>query len=336
MKRNDAESKLLARLIADERSLPQPERDWTALEAGFFARLEDPIEIPKKRIHPATYAAFAVAAGVAVALYFRPHTEPIPLLTEVPAATTETSPLNAIAGDALAPGSELRTTAEALRVEHSGRALWTLEPDSSARLRRDGELIVIELASGSVDAEVTPDQTPETFVVEAGDVRVAVHGTKFRVERRGESVDVSVREGVVSVSSPSAPAVKLVAPASKSFSASKPEPAPEPSHAHATAAPRRTGPLEPTIGDVEAGVSRIQSAAQGCFARHTAAKDGVQVSVRSTIVLSVRPDGKVTVQGFDPPLHPAVDACTRGAVSGVRFATSQRGIELTRVLELGR
>ncbi|MEI9949618.1 MAG: FecR domain-containing protein [Pseudomonadota bacterium] len=44
-----------------------------------------------------------------------------------------------------------------------------------------------------------PNPKPETFAVEVGGTRVAVHGTAFRVERVAERVQVEVSEGTVAV-----------------------------------------------------------------------------------------------------------------------------------------
>ncbi len=354
MKRADVDANLLERLIADERSLPTPERDWGRIEQGILARLAEPVGTSARRVAAANAtvepparsvrsviflgAGLAAAAGLALfaASLVQPEQASRAAPRERPAAISAGKTSKA---EALAAQAPRKAGAGSGHAEHDGRAHWTLEPGSVARVRHDGAVVVIELDSGSIDAEVEPGHAAESFVVEAGDVRVAVHGTEFRVERQGEMVDVSVWEGVVSVHSKAEPlGMKLAAPASKRWAFGQLALA-EPTPAHAPTAARGTrsaGQLEPTISEVEAGVSRIQAAAQACFARHTTAKDGVQVSVRSSVALAVRPDGSVVPRGFDPPLHPAVDACTRAELAKIRFATSQRGIELSRALELGR
>lgn len=60
--------------------------------------------------------------------------------------------------------------------------------------------ILVVLERGSVDCEVAPRRGRPAFVVQAGDVRVRVVGTRFSVRRAGErEVRVSVDHGAVEV-----------------------------------------------------------------------------------------------------------------------------------------
>ena len=61
-----------------------------------------------------------------------------------------------------------------------------------------GILVVVE--KGKVDCEVTPRKDRPPFVVQAGNVRVRVVGTRFVVARDGGAVRVSVAHGAVEVS----------------------------------------------------------------------------------------------------------------------------------------
>ncbi|MEA2753200.1 MAG: transrane sensor [Myxococcales bacterium] len=61
-----------------------------------------------------------------------------------------------------------------------------------------GILVVVE--KGQVDCEVTPRKDRPPFVVQAGNVRVRVVGTRFVVARDGGAVRVSVAHGAVEVS----------------------------------------------------------------------------------------------------------------------------------------
>jgi hypothetical protein len=215
-----------------------------------------------------------------------------------------------------------------------GRVHWQLGPDGQASAQRDGRGLLLRLTEGSIEVEVDPGDDPEQVTVAAGEVRVVVHGTKFRVEHLQETVNVTVHEGVVAVSAPAVPnPVRLAAPSSTTF-ASKKEGARQRDSGATPASPLL--PVEPSIGDVENAVARLQQAAQGCFERHTAAASGVQVTARTNVVLAVQPNGTATARAFDPPLSPAVQGCTRAALSAIRLAPSQRGIEVTRALDLGR
>src|SRR5205085_6851243 len=59
--------------------------------------------------------------------------------------------------------------------------------------------LTIELAYGSVHADVVPRAEGEAFAVEIEHTRVAVHGTSFTVSREGDRVVVEVAHGSVAV-----------------------------------------------------------------------------------------------------------------------------------------
>lgn len=83
-----------------------------------------------------------------------------------------------------------------------GEAALTLAADSDVRVRgSDSEGWVIELTRGQIECEVAPRRGRPAFVVQAGDARVSVVGTRFSVAREGDSAAVSVREGQVRVES---------------------------------------------------------------------------------------------------------------------------------------
>ncbi len=342
----------LRHVVEDERRLEPRERDWSRVQAKLEQMLAEPVpERPaRRRARPFAVlaAAAALAAGATLAFQGREaassHAHP---------TSPESAPV--VRGDSLTTGSELAAAANSVAVEHANHAHWTLLPDSRAVVTRNGSVIELDLQSGSVDVEVVPQPVAETFVVLAANVRVAVHGTKFRVTRASEHVEVTVSEGVVAVSRrDQTTPVRLAAPASGAFeldgtprtldraSASNEHPTParhgalpgaDRAESHQPSAPL---PLEPSIGEVEAGVSRVLERTQGCFERHTAAQSGVQVSARTTIHFQVLADGRIPSTTFDPPLAPNVQACADRAIRELRLAQSQRGIDVTRVLELSR
>lgn len=83
---------------------------------------------------------------------------------------------------ALADGSELELgAASALRVREN-----------------DGQVLSLELVRGRARFSVRPNG-PRLWTVDAGEVRVQVHGTRFWVRRDEADVGVSVEEGLVSV-----------------------------------------------------------------------------------------------------------------------------------------
>jgi hypothetical protein len=90
-----------------------------------------------------------------------------------------------------------------LRFTLEGVATWTLEPHGRVVVRTVSEPHVVELEHGTLVAEVVPrhdtDELVESFAVEAGTTRVAVHGTVFSVQRSGDRVTVDVMRGSVAV-----------------------------------------------------------------------------------------------------------------------------------------
>ena len=254
-------------------------------------------------------------------------------------------------------------------------------------------MVTLRLDAGSLSAEVTHAERPESFVVHAGATRIAVHGTRFSVQRRQARVLVHVTEGVVAVSplhaaasaqerwllhapargdfsedgsaghviarevekpkpnatrsraSRRAPAASTHVPAAPSGSATAEQSVPEgaeslegqpPAELSAEAGAPAEIPATLSIGDVEAGLTQVIDALSGCFQQHMPARGDMRVTARTTLTLSVGPDGRIASSQFNPPLAPNVSACALRASGAVRFAASQEGASLTRILELRR
>jgi hypothetical protein len=82
-----------------------------------------------------------------------------------------------------------------------GEAALDVGPESTLRVSGDDDRgVLVELDHGDVEFEVAPRKHRPPFVVEAGDVRVRVVGTRFRVHR-SPGVRVDVAHGVVEVTS---------------------------------------------------------------------------------------------------------------------------------------
>lgn len=111
----------------------------------------------------------------------------------------------AMDGNTLGLNQELEAGAEPIVVGHAGVAQWTLAPEGKARLAIQGRYLTVRLDVGRIDAEVVPSNQPESFAVEAGTLRVAVHGTRFAVEKIEGFIDVTVTEGTVVVGSKGQP-----------------------------------------------------------------------------------------------------------------------------------
>jgi len=101
----------------------------------------------------------------------------------------------------LAAGMGVATSRGEARLSLPGGSLALLEPDSAvgvARLDPDG--VELTLASGALFVHAAK-LGQGSLAVRAGDYRVVVHGTGFRVERRGGHVSVGLWHGSVEVRS---------------------------------------------------------------------------------------------------------------------------------------
>jgi FecR protein len=315
-------------------------------------------------------AAGLVAVAAVATLVMARKPAPAPAK---PMAKLSHAPLN---GDQLALGTRVTAGNQPLLVEHQGRARWTLEPHATALVSDAGEFLTVKLESGALSAAVVPNPKPETFAVEVGDTRVAVHGTAFRVERVGERVQVEVSEGTVAVEASgthSSPAfllrrdsrgsfaldghtgsvegnasavvangsgrshrtvVKVASVAHGHVSAPALQPA-KPDVSAEPAQPAPALPVQPSISDIESGVSSALELMNRCFREQTRST-GIHVSASTGLTLSVAGDGTIQSVTFAPPLAPAVEDCAVTGLRALTFAHSVDGVTFTRLLELER
>lgn len=356
----ESREETLKRLVYDARAEAPTELDWSELERRLMSEVaRTPRERPRS-LHPFLGLAFAAAAGLVLFFIAQRGRAPVPQVSPRMVEATLERNEN---GDALAPSSRVTADRREVSVEHAGRALWTLAPHSAAILAERDTRIRLLLERGSVLSQVVPSPRPETFVVEAAQARVAVHGTVFRVSLEGERVVVDVREGTVAVGARgAAPAFFLRAPAHGDFAADgrsgsidgrpvgatserRPEPvrgAPSkvssaaPAASTSPPAPSAELPLEPSINDIETGISQIVETTTDCFSRLTQSADGVQIMVRTALSLQISDTGAVSNVDFQPPLSPEVEECAAAGIAQVSFAPSKQGTQVTRLLELKR
>jgi ferric-dicitrate binding protein FerR (iron transport regulator) len=377
------EEQALDSLVSELRELPAPDLDWDRVEARlmnaprpasssaaqvFFARLRVPAA-----------ALLAVATGV---FLFAPRHTAAPATPPKPMARVQIGPVN---GDALALGTRVTAGNNKVEVEHVGRAHWSLDPHATASVTNAGEFLTVRLESGALSASVVQQPKPETFAVEVGGTRVAVHGTAFRVERVGDRVLVEVTEGVVAVEPTSAhsdPSFLLRRGSRGSFgldgrtgtvegnaspvmrgsgpkshreiarvAVPSPQPAPTAPAASAPVAadsalpaeapvpvavtPAPALPQQPSISDIEGGVSTAVELMNRCFRDKTQSTE-IRVSVSTGMTLIVAGDGTVQSVTFEPPLAPAVEDCGVAGLRQLSFAQSVAGATFTRLLELKR
>ena len=370
------EERALDRLISELREQSPAELDWQRVEARLLAE-PTPKPANASSFHRLRWpAAGLVAVAATIALIAqRAHTNLVARVP-TPVARVASGPLN---GDRLALGVHVTAGNQPLVVEHAGRARWTLEPHATALVADAGEYLTVRLESGAISAQVVPNPKLETFAVEVGGTRVAVHGTAFRVERDDDGVRVAVSEGTVAVEpvgTRAAPAFLLrrdsrgsfafdgrtgsvegnasvvsvtaeqshreVAPSASSVVPRSPAPLtrtlpalPTPAlSAHdATSAPAL--PLQPSISDIETGVSAALELMNGCF-RDKTKSTGIHVSASTGVTISVTGDGAVRSATFAPPLAPAVEDCAVSGMRNLSFARSLEGVTFTRVFELSR
>ncbi len=95
-------------------------------------------------------------------------------------------------------------------------------------------------------------------------------------------------------------------------------------------------PFEPTIGEVEAGVSALIDGVSRCLKEKTNDAGNVRIIVRTSVTLEIAPDGSVSAATFSPPLSPGVHECSTEEAYAVRFPASIEGASVTRLLELSR
>jgi ferric-dicitrate binding protein FerR (iron transport regulator) len=350
----------LRRLVRAARAEKPAELDWQRIEERLLQETRRATPPAVRSRSPWAWTALAAAALVAIWL--------VGVRTHVASPETRSARIDATDplrrdGDAMAVGARLATTERAVTVDHAGRASWTLAPNSGARLADKAERITVQLERGSVLSRVVPDPKPETFVVEAAGTRVAVHGTVFRVALEGGRVVVHVSEGTVAVGPiGAAPSFLLKAPARGDFAAdgrsgnveggppdqrearrAAPLKAPRTRPQSATtasgvAAPAVSSelPNEPSINDIELGISRVVDVAADCFSQHIQSADGVQVTVHTALSLQIASSGVVSDIGFQPPLSPETERCAADGIARIEFAASKQGAKVTRLLELKR
>ncbi len=220
LKQGDA---VLDQLVAEAREVNAPEMDWDRIEAKLLDRVErsehEVRAVAEHRGRPAPWLALGgLAAAAAVALTLAvPHNKPMAQLP-TPSSGGSAGELSfqkgggevtvggkkARSGAVARPGSVVEAHGASAVFAAAGRVSWLLEDDSSITVERGGssQTVILALKQGAVEAQVTPVPAGEAFAVDVDSIRVAVHGTHFRVARNGDNVTVDLTEGVVSIGVP--------------------------------------------------------------------------------------------------------------------------------------
>jgi len=188
----EEERKALRKVLSESGSERTPEVDFHRI-AEHLAALPRPSPVRPAPLRLLLAPAALAAAG---ALFYFAQSEDRAPVAPAPVAAEHQGPAN---GDQMVPGMVVTAGDQRRTVSHPGRVAWTLEPGSHATLLTVGEVVTIRLDTGSISAEVVPTARPESFAVEVGEFRVAVHGTMFRVAVATRGIDVDVSEGSVLV-----------------------------------------------------------------------------------------------------------------------------------------
>ena len=166
------------------------EETWSRIKRNVFAQLDAeeaqrPIFDPriKRRLLPVwAFALSGAAAAILVTLLVRRPNPPAIAQVAAPSRiVTDTSGTHVSYGE--------------LGLDVAAQSALVVSGDDE-----HGRLVVLD--RGSVTCEVAPRHGRPPFVVQAGDVRVTVVGTRFSVSRNEESATVSVEHGTVEIASP--------------------------------------------------------------------------------------------------------------------------------------
>jgi hypothetical protein len=136
----------------------------------------------RRRVLAFALAGAAIAAGVFTVREWRQAAAPITRAAQVADAATE-----------------ITTTASGSHIDIAGAALDVAPRSAVSVGGGPGGATVVVLERGSVTCEVAPRTARAPFVVQAGQTRVTVIGTRFTVRRVGDHAAVSVEHGLVEV-----------------------------------------------------------------------------------------------------------------------------------------
>jgi len=359
---------VLDQLIEAARSEPGPAIDFDQLQATVRKVWLGRVSVqPRVLLHWRLAGAVAVAVSFFIGGWFgHAHHQSEEGTNSVHEA------MHALDGRALLVGQELDSGREPLTVNHPGIAQWTLGPEGIARLSAKGEYLTVRLDIGRIDVEAVHSNRRESFAVETGPLRIAVHGTAFSVQKHNDSVEVSVSSGTVIVGPSGQPGqtkgTLLTVPHSQRFAINsnpsvEPEPTREqpPSGAPAlrikgigpVPVPSTNNPAEEASASVEippndhparvelqAALDAVRAAAARCFAQAKASEatrdSHVTVRVDTQLSIAIAPSGKIGEASFEPPIPGAILECTQREFADWSTSPSKLGGLASRPIMLVR
>jgi ferric-dicitrate binding protein FerR (iron transport regulator) len=214
-----------AEAIADLRAEAGPELGWDEIRAKIHWESSASMRrlpAPRRWRRPALGlgVALAVAVGV-VALVGGGRSPELPVaptssertvatqveVSTLPAVMTLVSGevrMGATAADQrfaslVSPGDEIRTGVGSVAVQFGEHSAFALAPHSRLRVTRLDAQAIELVVDGVIDVEVTRRTPEQHFVVVAGDDRISVRGTRFRVATAGAGAEVLCAHGQVAV-----------------------------------------------------------------------------------------------------------------------------------------
>jgi len=353
----------LTRLCEQARAVINPQLDASTIEAAVLARVarsnSDSLVVPRRAarrflVPVAALAAAAIALVAAFGLIQRTR-------SNAGVARGQLANEPGMDGTLILPGQILEASASDLTVKHGAIVTWRLRAPGRVRVVETGSRTTLALERGRVDADVTPQHQPEVLAIEVEQLRVAVHGTVFSVERRGDVAEVVVREGKVHVSSKAGnlalPGQLLTAPSHVGFDVRPEQASAEPWPIEVKRPAKPTHPVSaasvrPVVAaptpSVEALAERPSAAeiehiweasareVANCFAAQPGGDPTLRVSFATQVQLRIAPDGTVSVAGFVPPVPPTVLRCAEGSIATLHAAPTEVGASVSRPKVLTR
>jgi hypothetical protein len=209
--------------FATIRTQSAPDVLWDAVRARVHWSVSTERRASLQRARPAYgWLIGATAVGATVALLVGRAPEPAPVVAPVAVRTEPVTPtpaaliglVNRASGDVmingvrpadlfarkLAPGTTIATGDGRVDIQFADNSAFALAPRSTLELRAFDSRTIELVVDGTVDVVVAPRASNQRFVVVAGDQRVEVRGTQFRVSHDAGSTTVACRHGVVAVS----------------------------------------------------------------------------------------------------------------------------------------
>lgn len=199
------------------------------------------------------------------------------------------------------------------------------------RVAREAERVQVQVSEGTVAVEPSGTHSAPAFLLRR-DSRgsFAFDGRTGSVEGNASAVinDGNRRESHRTL------AKATVAPRAQQPSAPIAQPS-KPATSAEDAAREHPLPAQPSISDIEQGVSSALELIGRCFHDQTRTTDN-RVSASTALTLSVAGDGTIHSVTFAPPLAPAVEDCAVTGLRALSFTRSTDGVTFTRILELSR